>query len=109
MRNIGAHAIQITDPVRNDGGIRERSRKLSVMNDLMDRVSTYPFLPVHTFVGCAKGEVLLTAKSNAAGSGSVEIGESGDGCSLFLRLELYQKCEGKCNRLGQGPAPCTLG
>ena len=63
------------------------------MNDLKDRVSTYPFLPVYMILGCVKGEELLTAKSNTAGLGSVDIGKSGDDCLLFLRAELHQKCE----------------
>lgn len=73
--------------------MREKSRKLSVVNDLKDRVRTYPFLPVYMVLGCGKGEELLTSKSDTAGLGSVGIIKSGDGCLLFLRFELRQKCE----------------
>ena len=72
------------------------------MNDLMDRVSTYPFLPVYTVVICAKGEVLLITKSNAVGLGIVGVRKSLDGSLLFIHGELRKTCEEKYNKLGQG-------
>jgi hypothetical protein len=77
----------------------EGGRELGIMNHLGDEAGTYPLLSVYTSFVCAKGEVLLTTKSDPVGLGGIEVFESIDGCLLFLGLEL-RDCDKKNVRKG---------
>lgn len=65
------------------------------MDHLGDNTGTYPLLPVYTPLVCAKGEVLLTVKSDAVGLGGIEVIESFDGRLLFVRAELHREIAGR--------------